>query len=105
MLKFVAFKTQKPRAFNYKPLYYSPEKEAREERRREILSQRGVFVDQTQEGKKTSDSGEYHPGQFIANKRHSRISASSSKARTSNRIKIFTLLVIVLAMGYWIFVM
>jgi hypothetical protein len=36
MLKFSFLKTQKPKQFEYKPRYYDPEKEALEQRRREM---------------------------------------------------------------------
>lgn len=103
MFKFVAFKTPKPRGFNYKPVYYNPEKEAREERRRELLAQRGVFEDSTDDNGKGGD--EYHPGQFIASRRERRISNAQDQSRGSNRVKIFSLLVVVLLLGYWIFAM
>lgn len=104
MFKFVAFKTQKPRSFNYKPLYYSPEKEAREERRKELLSQRGIFEDDSKTGGK--DSNEYRPGQYIASKRQSRVESSYDKSRgNSSKIRLLALVVIVCLLGYWIFLM
>lgn len=50
MAKF--FYRAKPRQFNYKPLYYDPEKERRDKRREELL------------GKKVED-GDYQPGDII----------------------------------------
>ena len=35
-MKFFFFKTTKPKAFEYKPLYYDPEKEKRELRKKEL---------------------------------------------------------------------
>jgi len=35
-MKFVFFKSPKPKAFEYKPLYYDPEKEKRELRKKEL---------------------------------------------------------------------
>lgn len=35
-MKFVFFKSPKPKAFDYKPLYYDPEKEKRELRKKEL---------------------------------------------------------------------
>lgn len=35
-MKLVFFKRPKPKPFNYRPLYYDPEKEALEERRKEL---------------------------------------------------------------------
>lgn len=101
MFKFTAFKTQKPRSFKYKPLYYDPDQEAREERRREVLAKRGRFTDD-ENGEKAKASGEYSPGQLIENKRQTRIANSMDRSRGGNRLKIFTLLVVVLLLGYWI---
>lgn len=56
---------RKPREFEYKPRYYDPEKEAREERRREILGER--------ETPKDDAGGEnYHPGQYIRKNMYAR---------------------------------
>lgn len=55
MLKFSFFRTAKPRQFDYIPRYYDPEKERREERRRELL---GPDPDETSDGK-------YVPGTFL----------------------------------------
>ena len=35
-MKFAFFKTEKPKAFEYKPRYYDPIKEKREQRRKEL---------------------------------------------------------------------
>lgn len=50
------FKTRKPRQFNYNPRYYDPDKEAREQRRRELL---GPDADDRKDDK------EYHPGRYV----------------------------------------
>lgn len=55
MIKFSAFSTRKPRQFQYIPRYYDPEKERREERRRELLGYREEPVPE----------GEYKPGQYV----------------------------------------
>ena len=52
---------KRPNAFNYIPRYYDPEKERREERRRELR------------GESNSTEGEgYTPGQYIRTKRNAR---------------------------------
>lgn len=40
MLGFGGIFGRKPRQFDYKPRYYDPQKEAREERRKELLGER-----------------------------------------------------------------
>ncbi|MCQ2226346.1 MAG: hypothetical protein MJZ01_00345 [Bacteroidales bacterium] len=49
------FKLPKHRVFEYRPLYYDPEKEQREQRRREL----GLADDDN------NDDGKYKAGQFI----------------------------------------
>lgn len=46
--------------FNYKPRFYDPEKEAREQRRQQMS------------GRRSDDNGEYVPGQYIRSKREAR---------------------------------
>lgn len=101
MFKFVAFKTQKPRSFTYRPLHYDPDKEARDERRKELWAQRGVFDHPTND--KTEGSKEYQPGQFIQSRKERRVANSYDQARGSNRVKIFSILVFIIVLGYWIF--
>lgn len=70
MLKFTAFKTKKPRQFEYKPRYYDPEKEARDKRKAELLGPdaEGIL------------EGEYKPGQYIkANMMRSKAMADRKK--------------------------
>lgn len=58
MLSFLPFK-EKPRRFDYKPLYFDPEKEAREERKKQVLGESYTRM---------NDDGtpkEYIPGEFI----------------------------------------
>lgn len=45
------FKIPRHRQFNYNPVYYDPEKEEREERRREIKREMGI----------KDEESEYHP--------------------------------------------
>ncbi len=54
-MRLTLFKLGKPRGFNYKPIYYDPAREEREERRREVL---GPDAESTPEG-------EYKPGDII----------------------------------------
>lgn len=58
LIGFTAFKTRKPREFNYKPRYYDPIAEEREQRRKEVL---GEEAEQVQE----EADGQYHPGQYV----------------------------------------
>ncbi len=96
MFGFSAFKTRKPRDFDYRPRYFDPEKEAREERRREVL------------GEKAFDDGdkEYKPGMYIGELRMRRgiIADRRQRAKSragSMRLVIFIVLVVVLAVYYF----
>lgn len=55
MIKFTAFRTQKPRQFEYMPRHYDPERERREERRKEL---RGSHAQPLPES-------EYKPGEYV----------------------------------------
>lgn len=104
-MKIVGFRTPKPRGFSYKPRYYDPDKEAREERRRELYAMRGETPPEDKEANKSGEAtkGGYRPGQYIEAKRESRIMANSSDARKSSRSKIMTLIVVVMILAYLIF--
>lgn len=58
MLSFLPFRA-KPRRFDYKPLYFDPEKEAREERKKQVLGESYTRINQD------NASQEYIPGEFI----------------------------------------
>lgn len=75
MLKFTAFTTRKPRQFEYRPRFYDPDKEAREERRRELFG-----ADAAEDIK-----GEYKPGQYIKRQQLNR-QAHPPKRRTEDKI-------------------
>ena len=69
-------------SFNYKPRYYDPEKEAREQRRAEL---RGERID---------DGGEYTPGKYIKAKREARElkrEQESKRANSDKRMKMWTM--------------
>lgn len=89
MLKFTAFTTKKPRQFEYKPRFYNPEKEAREERKKELLG-----IDPEEE-----KDGEYKPGQYIRKQRLYR-STQPPKRKTEDtivRLVRFTIMAILAA--------
>lgn len=81
-----------PNKFNYIPRYYDPEKEAREQRRAELL------------GKRSEDEErEYRPGQLIRTQREARAARRSEEERSGRRQiwkmmlgVVFMLLIIVL---------
>ena len=79
--------------FRYIPRYYDPEKERREQRRRELY------------GTSSQDNGEYVPGQYIRTQRDARRAAQSSnkggrKMPSMMILMLFALLIIVVYMLY-----
>ncbi|MDR2935987.1 MAG: hypothetical protein LBU80_01405 [Rikenellaceae bacterium] len=64
MFKFSFFHTPKPRQFNYRPRYYDPEAEEREQRKKELLGEDYADAYKTPEERAQSQR-EYHPGQYV----------------------------------------
>ena len=99
MFKFTAFKTQKPREFKYRPRYYDPEKEAREERRKELRLMRGL-PDEPSVG--VENKG-YIPGQYIESRRSHRVATQRQTSSTGAKLKLLMLIGAVAVLLYWIF--
>jgi hypothetical protein len=92
MLGF-GFPKRKPRPFNYKPLYYDPEKEAREQRKKEIL---GANY-QPAEGQ-----GSERPGDYIRKSVMARRGVMQPKRRKGASLGMsIVFLVVLLALTYW----
>ena len=90
------FSPPKKRAnqFNYIPRYYDPEKERREQRRRELHGTSSEL-----------DSAEYQPGQYIRTQREARRIAQNNnkggrKMPSTMLLMLFALLVIIVYMLY-----
>ncbi len=69
-------------SFNYKPRYYDPDKEAREQRRAELR------------GERLDDGGEYTPGKYIKAKREARElkrEQESKRANSDTRMTMWTM--------------
>ena len=80
--------------FNYIPRYYDPEKERREQRRKELHGTSSEL-----------DNAEYQPGQYIRTQREARRIAQNSnkggrKMPSTMLLMLFALLVIVIYMLY-----
>lgn len=79
----------KPRQFNYTPRYYDPEKEAREQRRRELHGTSSEI-----------DSEEYVPGNYLRTQRDARGEARAERQRAqSNKMLRATLLLVLVGAG------
>ncbi|MCD7963429.1 MAG: hypothetical protein LUF90_07765 [Rikenellaceae bacterium] len=63
-MKFTFLRVRKPRQFEYKPRYYDPEEEAREERKKAVLGANYKDNYKTA-GEKSGSTEEYKPGQYL----------------------------------------
>lgn len=72
--------------FSYKPRYYDPDKEAREQRRTELR------------GERLDDNGEYTPGKYIRAKREAREAKRTQQGRKglSGMMRLITMAVVAL---------
>jgi hypothetical protein len=78
-------------AFRYTPRYYAPEKERREQRRRELY------------GTSSQDDGEYTPGQYIRTQRDARRASRVDNGKRGGKMPsmmLLMLLAILLLAGY-----
>ena len=79
----IFFSQRKPKAFDYKPRYYDPEKERREQRRRELC---GLDT--------YTPNEEYKPGMYLRNQVRERRSQHISRDRDAKRNSTLRLAVI-----------
>lgn len=89
MIKFTAFATRKPREFTYIPRHYDPEKERREERRRELLGNRVEPIEE----------GEYQPGQYIRTRVAVRRGMDRSLNKRHNPSRPLRIIIFLLLLG------
>ena len=95
MIKFTAFRTQKPRQFTYIPRHYDPEKERREERRRELLGERDEPLPE----------GEYKPGQYLLRSiavRRGTDRSLSKRHNPSRPLRIVIVIVLLFLALWWV---
>ncbi len=85
MLKFKMFHLPKPKKFNYTPRYFDPEKERREERRKELARERGEFI----------------PGAGISGAFRQRLKTRRSSDKTSN-FRLILIIFVLLLLTYWL---
>ena len=88
MLKFGLFGHSSARQFEYKPRYFDPEKEARDERRRQLLGADSEVVDPEKE---------YHPGEYVRRSMYVRRGIGVSTQEASSGILKRVIMVIVAA--------
>ncbi len=98
-MKIVMFKRAKPRGFNYKPIHFDPAKEAREQRKKELLG-----ADYTAPGE---ESREYSPGQYLRSggirRSTSGISSRLAEKKRTSSVRWLIALLLLVALGIWLF--
>ncbi len=79
--------------FRYIPRYYDPEKERREQRRREL------------HGTSSQDDGEYTPGQYIRTQREARRAARSARGERKKMpsLTLWVLLATMIIVAYMLY--
>jgi hypothetical protein len=85
------FRTPKPKAFNYRPIYYDPAKEEREERTRRLEREMGV--------KQPSDTA-YKPGIQRGSMRS--YYQKNQQAKRASNIRLILIIIFLLFVAYWI---
>ena len=97
MIKFTFFKTPKPRQFQYQPRFYDPEKEARDERRKELLGDRA----------EDPADGEYKPGDYIRRhmgaRRRIEVNHERNRKMRARPVRLLIMLALIGAVLWWIF--
>lgn len=90
MIGFTAFKTSKPRQFEYRPLYYDPDKEEMEKRKQKVL---GEAAQEDQE------SANYQPGKYIAEARMRRSIEEDRRNAEKRKSGVIRLAIFVVLVG------
>lgn len=101
MIGFSAFKTRKPRSFDYRPRFYNAEAEAREVRKRELLGDQPKDPNQTP----GTETKPYKPGQYIGEMRMRTgiIANRQHEKQKANMIRVVIFVVAMLALVWYIF--
>lgn len=84
------FKTRKPRQFEYKPRFYDPDKEAWEQRRKELFGE-----EETPSGK----DEKYHPGQYVEQMRFRRGIMAERQRNAKRRPAVMRLALLIALLG------
>lgn len=101
MLQLDAFR-RKPRNFNYRPVYFDPAKEARQERRRELFGEEAFDEQASTEGYKAGSYIREHG--FYKNKtKPANSSLSAEKISRNIRRGVIALILLFTAAAYLIF--
>ncbi len=85
----------KPRRFDYRPRYYDPEQEAREQRKRKVLGEDYADKYKTDE-QRTVEKKAYKPGVYIRNSAMERRGIERSPHNNTGRTRRLVIIMLVL---------
>lgn len=97
MLSFLPFRA-KPRQFNYKPIYFDPDKDAREERKKQVLG-----IDAYRRLNPDGTEKEYIPGEFIRELKIRRGVVSNKDRVSKMRTSAIRMLILIALAGILVF--
>ena len=95
-MRFTFIKTPRHRKFNYDPIYYDPEKEEREARRRQIRQEMGMSVD---EEKGRGYTERIRGGMRKRIKSHFDVSRTERK---KSNLRLIIILMVLMALFYYL---
>jgi len=95
-MRFTFIKTPRHRKFNYDPIYYDPEKEERESRRRQIRQEMGMSVD---EEKGRGYTERIRGGMRKRIKSHFDVSRTERK---KSNLRLIIILMVLMALFYYL---
>jgi hypothetical protein len=109
----IFFSQRKPRGFNYRPRYYDPEAEAREDRKRVVLGERYRTPEQRARdearaaGQDVAEP-EYRPGAYLREHISARRGAHASDAmrkrrRKAQSIPVLIAILVLIVFFVWMF--
>jgi hypothetical protein len=102
---FFFYNNRKPRKFNYKPILYDPDEEARKEKLKNrieaVKREMGVLPERSEINKKDFKSEFVSQTRFLK-KRKSREESGESSFITNNKILIFIGIVLLLIFIFWL---
>lgn len=92
------FKTRKPRQFEYRPRYYDPDKEAWEQRQKELFGEEETLTPEDKEN--------YRPGQYVEQLRFRR-GIMAERQRSAKRrpaiMRLALLIALLVLLGWYMF--
>ena len=105
MAKFFFYNNRKPRKFNYKPILFDPDEDARKEKLQKRINavkrERGVLEEEETKEKKDFKA-EFVSQTKHLKKRQDRVESGRSSFISNNGILIIIVVVLIVAYFYWL---